>query len=343
MATIKEIAVKTGYSPSTVSIVLRGQAGERSISAEAQERIMECARELNYSPNVAARRLRENVASFNTITVYWANDFRSTMVTSFWEGVQHYIGGLSDRYEINIHLYEPGKLCAAATAKYLGACAGAIICNAADEDQEYIERLNVSVPIVLYNRMTDVYPCVCLDNRQIGRRTAQILIDHGCTRGISITGLPRLWYAQQRSSGFMEACVQQAVPCEVLFDSGGSVAVGRTCADQISDLSGKPGFFVNTSDRVAIGLLQRLTDLGVRFPQDAELITVGAGDPALYGCIRPSPTVIQIPLDKMAYECARIIDTANQNNRCSRDKVIIPVSILQGDSAGPIDANAYRT
>ena len=59
MATIKDIAQKLGISPSTVSIVLRGEGKKRNISESTMEKVFSCARELGYQPNIVAKRLRE--------------------------------------------------------------------------------------------------------------------------------------------------------------------------------------------------------------------------------------------------------------------------------------------
>ena len=45
MSTVKEIAKQTGYSISTVSIVLRGQGDARSISKKTQAKIIKAAKD----------------------------------------------------------------------------------------------------------------------------------------------------------------------------------------------------------------------------------------------------------------------------------------------------------
>ena len=52
MPTIKELAAYVGVSVSTVSLVLRGEAGERKISQATQEKVWRAAQELGYQPNI---------------------------------------------------------------------------------------------------------------------------------------------------------------------------------------------------------------------------------------------------------------------------------------------------
>lgn len=57
MASLKDIAAKLGVSTTTVSWVLSGKGDSRNISRQMQEKVRECAEELNYIPNTLARSL----------------------------------------------------------------------------------------------------------------------------------------------------------------------------------------------------------------------------------------------------------------------------------------------
>ncbi|MCB1357776.1 MAG: LacI family DNA-binding transcriptional regulator [Maritimibacter sp.] len=56
-ASIRGIAKLTGFSSTTVSLVLNGRAGDYNISDETRDAILAKARELNYQPNIHARNL----------------------------------------------------------------------------------------------------------------------------------------------------------------------------------------------------------------------------------------------------------------------------------------------
>jgi DNA-binding LacI/PurR family transcriptional regulator len=55
---IKGISKVTGFSTTTVSMVLNGRAGDFNISDETRDYIIATAKELNYQPNLHARNLR---------------------------------------------------------------------------------------------------------------------------------------------------------------------------------------------------------------------------------------------------------------------------------------------
>ena len=89
MVTIKEIAQEVGISSSTVSIVLGGKAAERKISTATQEKIFAAAARLGYQPNMAARSLRGGSgANELVVAMFWAQDFRASMMFRFWDGLR---------------------------------------------------------------------------------------------------------------------------------------------------------------------------------------------------------------------------------------------------------------
>lgn len=89
MVTIKQIAQEIGISPSTVSIVLGGKAAERKISKETQQKIFSAAARLGYQPNMAARSLRGGTSANElVVAMFWAQDFRASMMVRFWDGLR---------------------------------------------------------------------------------------------------------------------------------------------------------------------------------------------------------------------------------------------------------------
>lgn len=66
MATIKDVAERSGVAPSTVSYVL---SGSRKISEETRTRVLEAVRELGYHPRASARTLRSSRSSVLALAV----------------------------------------------------------------------------------------------------------------------------------------------------------------------------------------------------------------------------------------------------------------------------------
>ena len=82
MASIKDVAAKAQVSISTVSIIINGKSKERKISKETQEKVLNAMKELNYQPNLSAKKLRL-ADTKKTIALFWTTDFRGVMLARF--------------------------------------------------------------------------------------------------------------------------------------------------------------------------------------------------------------------------------------------------------------------
>ncbi len=83
-ASLKHIAELTGYSITTVSMVLTGRADEFSIARRTQALILDAARKLDYQPNLHARSLRSRTTNLLGLMVPTLNNrFFSEMAETF--------------------------------------------------------------------------------------------------------------------------------------------------------------------------------------------------------------------------------------------------------------------
>ena len=82
------IASRTGYSPTTVSRVLTGQAEKYRISSKAVELVTMAARELNYQPDLVAQTLRHRQP-------FLRDPLRHHHQPAFFAGLSHAAGGLA--------------------------------------------------------------------------------------------------------------------------------------------------------------------------------------------------------------------------------------------------------
>jgi DNA-binding LacI/PurR family transcriptional regulator len=81
---LKHIAALTGYSITTVSMVLNGRAEEFNISSETRDLILAAAKEHNYQPNLHARSLRNRTTNILGLMVPTLNNrFFSEMAECF--------------------------------------------------------------------------------------------------------------------------------------------------------------------------------------------------------------------------------------------------------------------
>lgn len=335
MGTIKQIAQKTGYSPTTVSIALRGCAAERNIPESTVRVILEAARALGYQPNISARRLRSDEPRKNSIAVFWTVDYRAVLVARFLRGAQRYIMENALDAELVVRPYLPERLSEAATPRTLNMYSGAIVCTAAQNDIAYMEGIATTCPIVFYNRTSEKYPCVCVDNEAVGRRAAEILAANGCGRLVAVTDGEQLDFAKARLAGFLAQAGREGLPVQVLRAKETSIAQGVALAGELPSPGARTGVF-SLSDYIALGMLRRLAQEGRKVPGEIEVIGVGTNEADLYNCVHPVLTALEIPIEEMAYGCVGALAALWQDRDCAARQAFVPFRLRPGGSTtGP--------
>ena len=187
-----------------------------------------------------------------------------------------------------------------------------------------------TIPYVSIDRYVNPrVPCVASDNFGGGQMAAQKLIDLGCRQllffriGSEVAG-----EADKRGSGFQSICQYRNVGHAVLNlnDEEGYSPFFAYLKEHIAN--GRPqfdGIFCNT-DRLAYHVLRMLAELGVRVPQDVQVIGFDGvrqfGDEALY-----CSTIVQ-PVAQIAETCVGTL--LDQEHDAVPSLICLPVSYRAG-------------
>ena len=189
-ALLKQIAEQAGVSVSTVSIVLNGRGEEMRISSATQARVRECARLADYTPNVYARKLRKSAKGngAKVVGVFWSTDFLDESMGEFFLNANQTISEKGYSMDFSIHFFPPGRLSEARDQLNPWQFNGLIFCGTRAEDVDFLESLNLDIPIVLSNNsQSDRLSSVFVDNIDVGKRSAQELYSRGYRRAGVIT------------------------------------------------------------------------------------------------------------------------------------------------------------
>jgi DNA-binding LacI/PurR family transcriptional regulator len=321
MATIKEIAEKTGYSLSTVSIVLSGNGDERHISTQTQGKVLNAARDMGYTPNVSARRLRNSGGMKNMIVVYWASDYRAALVFRFLQGLHLYMKRKKVEYEIIIHPFNPGTLSRVVSPQALSAYSAGIVCTADDKDLAFLGGLKAATPIVLYNRHSEKYVSVVVDNNEIGKEAARLLWEKGKRRALAICAAGNLSFVNERVEAFISAFKDLGGEARTLnvLDNTIASAYGLAFDFQEAAKSGDLGVFCAT-DILAMGILKRLKELGIE-GEAVHIVYITTLNREISSFALPGCSTLEIPIEKMGYTCLETID------RIFKGEVVKPCAV----------------
>lgn len=324
MATIREIAEYTKLSASTVSIVLSGKAADRNISEKTTKKILDAAKVLGYTPNISARRLRNNNTK-KYISVFWANDYRAPLLFEFIHGMQQLIEETQSDIEIVLRLFTPDCLSASVQQEHLSMYSATVVCTASPKDLDYLERTDFSTPIVLYNRFSQKYSHAIVENQEIGAKAAEIFAAHGRKNAIVFaTKTGHYIYSEKRMLGFMNTFSNYGGITTVINTQENSLTSSFETVKEAKNLFQHADCVFCLHDRLAISYLNfiRNTNL-IAVPEDQEIISIGVHDNDTYDNLFIPLSVIEVPIREMGYECMRIVtDRLNGDNFEIESKVV---------------------
>ncbi len=312
MSSIKDVAALAGVSLSTASIVINGKSKERKISEKTQERVLAAMQTLNYIPNVSAKSLRKGENQKYIVALFWNFDFRGIMMHRFLFGLQKRIQEENANINIVVHPYRTGMLSMEEDSFMSGEFHAAIISNADNVDLDFLKNRDFQIHIVLYNRVSDKYSSVNVDNEEIGRMAADHLYDAGYRKPVLINGLTNFQGADSREKAFMQRMEQLGVqfPKNKLICAENSVKGGFICGQKILEerLAEDADSFFCASDSIALGVMNAWYEKK-NIPERVGVIAIGNSDPQYAKYHRPSISVINIPIEEMAEGCYDFIKT----------------------------------
>ena len=308
MTTIKQISELAGFSPSTVSIVLRGAEKERSIPPETCQKIREAAAKLNYQPNIEARSLRDqsNPGAI-TIAFYWAQDFRASMMVRFMAGLNNRLAELGEKVRLIVVPYNPGELENDTRLNRQSYYHAAIICNADDKDMAFLNRSKLSIPLVLYNRHSPLYDHVYIDDEELGKLAARAFARHGKKHPALLSAPIAFMGMKLRCDGFISTWKKLGIEVGNQLTINNNCKAGYDGMKKLLKANKRPDCLFCASDMVALGALRCLHQNNIKVPEDMEIISVGNGDIQLDEYAWPSIATVIIPMEEMAEKCLSLL------------------------------------
>lgn len=303
MSSIKDVAAKAGVSMSTVSIILNGKSEERKISKETQKKVYDAIKQLNYQPNLSAKRLRSSNDK-KIIALFWTTDFREVMLARFISGLHQQIHQLGLNYDIIIYPYENNKLYLEKSLQGSSNFHGAIIANASQKDLEYLDSFEPLIPIVLYNRELEKYSSIIVDDIEIGNEAAKLCAN---MKQVGIVKAPFVFEGmKKRHETFIEQLSKQNIQTSVYEIKHNSIDDGYALGKTI-DFHKMDALFL-PSDSIAYGIMHYCYQNNISIPHDISLIAIGNGITQYAKYSNPSLTVIEIPMEDMACQCLTMIN-----------------------------------
>lgn len=304
MATLRDIAARSGTSLATVSRVLNGH---QTVNAKVAARALEVAAELGYQKRTG-NKLKQTLA----VLVTWP----STSPTQTQRDSQYammylhpiYVAAERLGYHLVFHFGTPeGELSSflrweIATRRFEGAL---IIGSFYEMERTYVDHLNkVGIPYFHLSkpptdsRSPESY--VAVDDYAGGYRAGEHLAKLGCKRMLHLAGPKDSRDAIERRKGFIQACRDNGIDEDdiLIFQGDFHEPSGERCAEYLVQQNELPHGIFAANDMMAIGCMRVLQRRGVKVPQDVRI--VGFDDIVLASYVEPSLTTIRVPYTDLA-------------------------------------------
>jgi LacI family transcriptional regulator len=274
--TMKDIARDLGVSVVTVSKVLRNH---QDIGSETRKRVMQRIKELNYTPNLAARGLVTGRTYLVGLVVPdLLHPFFAQIAVSLSAALRKKGYFLTITLsEDNPHLEEQeiGRL----VSRRLDAL---VIASASAEPTTFKRLQKEGPPFVLIDRSFAGFEAnyVGVDDEAVGRLATEHLIAVGCKRIAHLCG-PENSPGMGRLKGYEQALRAHSIQLNPEYVSTHrnvdvhSRESGASLMKQMLALSPQPDGVFCYNDPMAIGAVHAILDAGLRVPEDIAVIGSG--------------------------------------------------------------------
>ena len=325
-ASIRDVAKKANVGPATVSRVLNNNG---YVSEETRAKIEAAMRELHYTPNELARNLFHKKTGIIAVLVpSVANPFFAEFVDT-----------------VESELYVRGYK--------------TMLCNTVKEknaELEYLDMLNryivdgvitgvhsldaeeyrkIHKPIVALDRfLGEDIPVIAVDHKKGGHLAAEELVRCGCRSVLHFRG------AQQVESPYhdrhyefdrvMEENGIKVISYELEWNRFDAEYYEKTIEDVFSNGIRADGVF--GVDQIAIRYMNAAIRRGIKVPEDVKIVAYDGTFITQF--TEPRLTVVAQPIDRLAYESARLISHLVDGKVYKNKQVLLDVSFYRGGTTG---------
>jgi len=326
--TLADVARVAGVSGQTVS---RTVTGAETVRPETRERVLRAMEELGYSPNRAARALRNG--HYGTIGLL-AHDFLRTGEALTTDAILN--AARIEDYTVTlltVPTAKAGDWVPAAARLQHQTVDGLIIIRAEGGSADRIA-LPPRFPVAVSDsRATGLYPCVVANEAESMRSAVVHLLELGHRTVHHIAGPSDSEPARLRTLGWKGALDHVGAEVPRPFVGDWTVESGYK-AGEVLARDPEVTAVVCANDEMALGLMAALSAAGRDVPGDVSV--VGFDDIALSRFANPALTTVRQDFQRMGSELVRLVlDQVRGTAQDGTPHVVVPATLIVRDSTAP--------
>jgi DNA-binding LacI/PurR family transcriptional regulator len=335
IVTIKDVAKRSGVSPSTVSRVI---SNHPRISAETAKRVRTVMEEIGYHPNMMAKSLVSRTTQ--TIAVILPRPAEELFLNLFFSEVIRGIVTQSTRLGYDLLMAtgttEREEL-ETVTRLVRGRRVDGILLLYSRANDPVIAMLKeANFPFAIIGRNED-YPDILTidnDNVQASYDATRHLVSQGHDRVGFVSGPPNLIVSRDRLAGYSKAMREAGLPVRPDWIVEGEFLQesGYRAMSILMGLPERPTALVVVDDVVTFGILRGLVELGYSVPQDICLVSFN--NIVFSELATPPITSIDIGIYQLGYTASQeLIRKIKGENQAHTLRHIIPHRLVVRESS----------
>lgn len=324
--TIKDVAVKTGFSKSTVSCALNGKDG---VGEEARKKIIACAQELGFTPNIYAKNLSGN--SYKTIGVILRD-----LTNPFYANVFCAIDKYCEDHNYDTLFYNlagDANRIKKGLALMKGKMVSGIILDFFGNDNHIIDQIKqMNIPTVIFGLSIDAdISCVQADDSQGAIKAVDYSIECGHKDIFYVTQRKDDVFNIRRSNAIINRLMEHGINSEnriIYVDSS-------NCADVIIKQCPKDSVLICYNDVLVCSVISSLMKKKLYVPDDYSVIGFDN-----LNIIPYELTSVNIPQYEMATQASQLL--LEQIDGKKTQKITLPSNLVKRDSVKDLNANEEK-
>lgn len=323
---VREVAARAGVSPATVSRVF---TQPETVALQTRLRVLEVAEELQYTPHPAARSLaRGRTGNLGIVVPDMANSFSAVVTKAVQQEARR------DGYALFVAGSDEQPHDEAQWARAMAPQVDGMLLLSPQMPDADLVALAATVPLVLVNRLIDGIPAVLTDATEATGHAVEHLHALGHREIVYLAG-PDGYSNSNRLRGYRDTCARLGVDPVELGPFQARFSAGIRAADLV--LATRATAVVAYNDEVAVGVINRLADRGLRVPDDLSI--VGFDDTSLAEMVTPRLTTVRLPATAVGQAATRaLLDAVSGRDATAsvRPPLALPGELVVRSSTGPL-------
>jgi LacI family transcriptional regulator len=333
--TLKDIAKAVGKSVTTVSSALNDYD---DVSQETKELVRRVAREMGYTPNIVAQRLRKKRAdTLGLILPTFGPRFSDPFFSELLAG----IGNESSAYgfDLLVSTQAPGPDEDAAYGRLVSGrrVDGLLVVRTRRDDSRIAFLVERDFPFVAFGRTAQDFdfPYVDEDGVLGMKLVTQHLIDLGHRRIALIAASSDLMFTTYRTAGFRQAMEENGLPLDESLIVAGDLTQrnGYRLAGELLDRPDRPTAIVACNDLMALGAMTAAQERDLIVGRDIAITGFDDIPPSQYS--HPPLTTVHQPIYRIGRMiCEMLIQCIRGEDLVERHVLLRPSLVIRRSSGG---------